>query len=243
MSAHPKLSGRELIWLVRGLAFATAGLVCCLTGVMADYVLPFVIVGNRHLVLLSIGSLAMWFGMACLRGVKTPGAGWEAATRRCFWAAMCATFLSPFAYLWRTAPTHDYLTCNLSLLLVSASVLLCATNQLVRELAEFLEDRMLVAMARASVGCCCGLMVVPLVAGFLGVLVKAHWEGIYFWTVAGLLLANVPFWLQLLALTPALLTFALLWIAKATSLGRIAQLIAEPATGRRPRTSPERAGE
>jgi hypothetical protein len=204
--------------------------------------LPFVIAGNRHLILLSIGALAMWFGMACLRGVNAPGAGWEAATRRCFWAAMCATFLSPFAYLWCTAPTHDYLTCNLSLFLASSVVLLCATNQLVRELGEFLEDRMLAGMARASLGCCCGLMVPPLVAGFLGVLIKAHWEGVYFWTVAGLLLANVPFWLQLLTLIPALLTFALLWVAQVISLRRIAQLSAEPVAGSEP-FAPVREGQ
>jgi len=232
VSERAKLSGRELIWLVRGLAFVMAGMVCGLAGIIADCVLPFVILGSRHLLLLPLGALGIWFGMACLRGVRTPGAGWEAVTRRCFWAAMSATFLSPFIYLWRNAPAHDYLACNLSLFLVSAAVLLCATNQLVRELAEFLEDHVLAVMARICLGSCCALLILPLMMGLVGVLVRSHWEGISFWTVCGLLLMNVPWWFQLAALAPAFLTFALLWTAKAISLGGIAQLTERRATGR-----------
>ncbi|MCX7824694.1 MAG: hypothetical protein N2689_03960, partial [Verrucomicrobiae bacterium] len=200
-----------MIWLVRGLAFVMAGMVCGLAGILVGRALPCAVVWNGHLLLLPPGALAIWFGVAWLQGVKTPGAAWEAVTRRCFWAAMSVTFLSPFAYLWRNAPAHDYLTCNFSIFLVSIAVLLCAVSQLVRELAEFFEDRPLAIMARVSLGTCCTFQILPLMMAFAGVLAQSRWQGISFWTVCGLWLTNVPWWCELAALTPAFLTFALLW--------------------------------
>ncbi|MBM3891313.1 MAG: hypothetical protein FJ388_19545 [Verrucomicrobia bacterium] len=234
MSERAKLTGRELIWLVRGLVLVMAGMLCCLVSVIVDRALPFVVLWNGHLLLLPVGALAIWFGTACLRGVRTPGAAWEAVTRRCFWAAMSAAFLSPFVYLWRNAPAHDYLACNVSLFLVSAAVLLCAACQLVRALAEFFDDRPLAVMARVCLGACCALLVLPLMMVFVGVLAHSHWEGVSFWTVCGLWLMKAPWWFQLTALTPAFLTFGLLWTAKAISLGRLAQSSDAPVARGKP---------
>jgi hypothetical protein len=219
-----KLSGREIIWLVRGLAFVLAGLVGGVACVALNQISPLSALLGRHLLGLPLAGALLWFGAATLRRVTTPGGAWRAAVRRCFWSAMGVCFLSPFAYLWHSAPSVDYLSFNFAFFNLSSAVFVCNANRLTYQLGEFYGDRLLAVLARGSELFCYGTLSFAVAASVVGTWIVAAHEGVAIGGAVDLLLAACWPWLVAIGMAPVCVTAALLWTAKAISLARFEAL-------------------
>ncbi|MCX6909726.1 MAG: hypothetical protein NTY01_17030 [Verrucomicrobia bacterium] len=224
MIESPKCSGREMIWLVRGLAFVLAGLVGGVACVALNQISPLAALMGRHLLGLPLAGALLWFGAATLRQVTTPGGAWRAATRRCLWSAVCVFFLSPFAYLWHSAPSVDYLTFNFAFFNLSSAVFVCNANRLTFWLAEFYGDRLLALLARGSELLCYSTLSFAVGASAVGTWMVMGREGLDAGAAADLLLGSFWPWLVVIGLAPVCVTAALLWTAKAISLARFESL-------------------
>jgi hypothetical protein len=213
-----------MIWLVRGLAFVLAGLVGGVACVALNQISPLSALLGRHLLGLPLAGALLWFGTATLRRVTTPGGAWCVATRRCFWSAMCVCFLSPFAYLWHSAPLVDYLTFNFAFFNLSSAVFVCNANRLTFWLADYYGDRLLALMARGSELFCYSTLSFAVGMAGVGTWMLARREGLDVGVAVDLLLETSWPWLVAMGLAPVCVTAALLWTAKAISLARFESL-------------------
>lgn len=213
-----------MIWLVRGLAFVLAGLVGGVACVALNQVSPLAALLGRHLLGLPLAGAMLWFGTGTLRRVTTPGEPWQAATRRCLWSAVGVFFLSPFAYLWHSAPSVDYLTVNFIFFNLSSAMFVCNANRLTFRLAEFYGDRLLALLARGSELLCYSTLSFAVGAGGVGAWMMMEREGLDAGAAVELLLEGFWPWLIAMGLAPVCVTAALLWTAKAISLARFESL-------------------
>lgn len=213
-----------MVWLVRGLAFVLAGLVGGVACVALNQISPLSALMGRHLLGLPLAGALLWFGAATLRHVTTPGDAWRTAVMRCFWSAMGVCFLAPFAYLWHSAPSVDYLSFNFALFNLSSAVFVCSANRLTYQLGEFFDDRLLATLARGSELFCYATLSFAVAASVVGVWIVAAHEGVAIGGAVDLLLVACWPWLVAVGLAPVCVTAALLWTAKAISLARFAAL-------------------
>jgi hypothetical protein len=228
MGASHKFTGREVVWLVRGLAFVLTGLLATIGGIASFQLFPLLAVTGRPLLLLPLGALLVWVGLVYLRRVATPGPAWSATAGQCSWLALVALFLSPFAYLWHKLPWLDYLGWNVLLLLVAAAAVLSFINRLVQRLAEFFNDETLETMARVCQGVNYLLVVFPM-AGGLAVLSAMSWHyQLSFGDILREWLNSLPAWAKVFVLSPPCLTGALLWTAKAMGLAQLGETAGRP---------------
>ncbi len=216
----PKYPGREMICLVRGLAFVLAGLMCGVACVAMNQISQLSALMGRHLLGMPLAGALLWFGSASLRRVTMPGETWLGATRRCFWAAICVCFLSPFVYLWHSAPSVDYITFNFILFNLSSAVFVCNANRLVYYLGDFFGDRLLAGLARGSELFCYSTLSFTFGACVLGSWIVAVREGISIRASVDMMSSIGP-WLVAVGMAPVCVTAALLWTAKAISLARL----------------------
>ncbi|MBI5686774.1 MAG: hypothetical protein HZC54_17035 [Verrucomicrobia bacterium] len=222
-----------MIWLVRGLAFVLAGLLGGVACVVLNQISPLSALLGRHLLGLPLAGALLWFGAATLRRVAAPGGAWRAATRRCSGSAMCVCFLSPFAYLWHSAPSVDYFTFNFVFFNLSSAVFVCNANRLTFWLAEFYDDRLLALLARGSELFCYATLSFAVGAAGVGTWLIVRREGMGVGAAVNLLLETSWPWLVAMGLAPVCVTAALLWTAKAISLARFESLAAAGEEARR----------
>ncbi|MFZ2641496.1 MAG: hypothetical protein WA117_10900 [Verrucomicrobiia bacterium] len=220
MMESPKFSGREMICLVRGLAFVLAGLVCGVACVAMNQISPLSALLGRHLMGMPLAGALLWFGAASLRRVTTLGGAWRVATKRCYWAAICVCFLSPFVYLWHREPSVDYLMFNFILFNLSSAVFVCNVNRLAYQLGDVFDDRLLAGLARGSELFCYSTLSFTVGACAVGSWIVAMREGIGMRTSVDMMLNGFGPWLVAVAMAPVCVTAALLWTAKAISLAR-----------------------
>ncbi|MFA6564495.1 MAG: hypothetical protein WCV00_21505 [Verrucomicrobiia bacterium] len=213
-----------MIWLVRGLAFVLAGLVVGVACVALNQISSLSALLGRHLLGLPLAGALLWFGAATLRRVTTPGGAWRVAARRCFWSAMCVCFLSPFAYLWHSAPSVDYLTFNFAFFNLSSAVFVCNANRLTFLLAESYSARLLAVLARGSELFCYSTLSFAVGACGVGTWMIVRREGLDVGAAADALLGSCWPWLIAMGLAPVCVTAALLWTAKAICLARFESL-------------------
>ncbi|MBI5396441.1 MAG: hypothetical protein HZA91_14195, partial [Verrucomicrobia bacterium] len=73
MALASTLTGREAIWLVRGLSFVLAGLLTALAGVVLTQLPTAMVWSGRLLWLVTAGAWLIVFGAVCLNRLSTPG--------------------------------------------------------------------------------------------------------------------------------------------------------------------------
>jgi hypothetical protein len=213
-----------MIWLVRGLAFVLAGLIGGVACVVLNHISLLSAMLGRHLLGLPLAGALLWFGSATLRRVATPGGPWRAAAGRGHGAAACVFFLSPFAYLWHSAPAVDYLTFNFIFFNLASAVFVCNANRLTFWLAEFYGSRLLALMARGSELFCYSTLSFAVGAFGVGTWLVVKREGLSVAGAMDLLLGTLWPWLVVMGLAPVCVTAALLWTAKAITLARFESL-------------------
>ena len=224
MATTARLTGRETIWLVRGLSFVLGGLFAALAGVVLTQ-LPWAAVWTGRLLwLLPAGAWLIVFGAGCLQRMATPGLQVKVAAQRCLWLVLVTAFLSPFAYFWYRAPWHDYLTANVLLLLICSVGLLLCLSKLALRLGEFFQDETLALVARISGWLCHLAVVFPLAAVLLGICIGSWREQLPLLGTVSHLLDNLSPLARAMALAPACFMAALLWTLKAVGLAQIENL-------------------
>lgn len=210
-----------MICLVRGLAFVLAGLMCGVACVAMNQISLLSALLGRHLLGMPLAGALLWFGSASLRRVTILGGAWGATAKRCFWTAICVCFLSPFVYLWHSAPSVDYITFNFLLFNLGSAVFVCNANRLVYYLGDFFGDRLLAGLARGSELFCYSTLSFTVGACVVGSWIVSMREGIGFRTSVDLMLSGFGPWLVAVGMAPVCVTAALLWTAKAISLARL----------------------
>jgi hypothetical protein len=238
MAITARLSGREVIWLVRGLSFVLGGLFTALAGAVLTQ-LPWAEVWTGRLLwLLTAGAWLIVFGAGCLQRMATPGLQVKAAAQRCLWLALVTAFLSPFAYFWYRAPWRDYLTANVLLLVICGVCLLLCLSRLALRLGEFLRDETLALVARISGWLCHLTLVFPLAAVLLGIGIGSWREQLPLLGTMSHLLDNLSPLAKAMALAPACFMAALLWTLKAVGLAQIENLDKHNPPARAPQAGP-----